>query len=931
MPARSSRTSRVGLVALTLMFALAAEARETERLMLSGTGFGDAVDWEFRVTEGRRSEEEWTTIPVPSQWEQHGFGAYDYGHDERKSREQGLYRHRFEVPETWRGRAIDLVFDGVMTDAEVLLNGESAGPVHQGGFYRFRYDVSPLIRPGEDNLLEVTVSKRSADRSVELAERDADYWVFGGIYRPVYLEARPPESIDHVAIQARHDGRFVLEARLRGLRDRARLSARVETLTGEPFGERIVAPLEPGQTSVELGASFDAPIPWSAESPRLYRLVVELERDGEVLHRHRERFGFRTIEIRTDGLFVNGHRVLLKGVDRHAFWPASGRTLNAEIDRRDAELIKSMNVNAVRTSHYPPDVSFLEACDELGLYVIDELAGWHDAYRTRIGRRLVREMVERDVNHPSVIFWANGNEGGWNAALDDEFGRYDVQQRPVLHPDEPLSGIDTTHYLTWAELDERLDPSSWLNRWRALFGDLPLVMPTEVLHGLYDGGSGAALADYWRRLSEAPRGAGLFLWALFDESVERTDRGGALDSDGNHAPDGVLGPYRELSGNYYAVREIFSPIQIAEERWDGAVTVANRFSETDLSACRFDWALLELPDVEQAEGAVVLEQGWMPGPGVPPGESGELRLPETVGWRGADAVSLSALDPFGRELWTWVLPAAELRAAPVTAESGEGSVLPTVEGDRLRLAAGSTRAELDLASGRLLTLAHSRGRIPLGPGPWPVGGTAVEDATRREVRHHDAGRYHEVVARDPTGGLGWTWRLYPSGWLRLELEQTVDTLSEVVGFRFEASRDELSALRWLGGGPARVWRNRLRGPRLGIWEKAAPSTPLTAAHEPKLEGFYADVHWAEIETPAGDLLIVLESPEVFLGVFAPVFPEDSQDAVAVVPPDGISFLHGISAIGTKFLPAAELGPHSRPRRLAGARTATVWLKPRSSL
>lgn len=139
-------------------------------------------------------------IPVPSNWEQHGFGAYNFGrpHDEQKNpvaRERGKYRLRFFVPAGWRGRVVRIVFDGVMTDAEVSVNGRSAGPTHQGSFYQFKYDITPLLKYGAENQLEVNVSKISSNESVNRAERfGSDYWVFGGIFRPVYLEALPPPT-----------------------------------------------------------------------------------------------------------------------------------------------------------------------------------------------------------------------------------------------------------------------------------------------------------------------------------------------------------------------------------------------------------------------------------------------------------------------------------------------------------------------------------------------------------------------------------------------------------------------------------------------------------------------------------------------------------------------------------------------------------------
>jgi beta-galactosidase/beta-glucuronidase len=177
---------------------------QTERLYLSGRGSDSTVLWDFMVTGGRRANE-WTKIPVPSNWELQGFGSYNYGHDKPKADEKGMYRCPFTVPEGWKDKRVFVVFEGSMTDTEVRINDQLAGPVHQGGFYRFEYDITPLLKPGQ-NLLEATVSKMSANASINEAEREADYWVFGGIFRPVCLRAVPTEFIDWTAIDARGDG-----------------------------------------------------------------------------------------------------------------------------------------------------------------------------------------------------------------------------------------------------------------------------------------------------------------------------------------------------------------------------------------------------------------------------------------------------------------------------------------------------------------------------------------------------------------------------------------------------------------------------------------------------------------------------------------------------------------------------------------------------
>ena len=204
--------------------------------MLSGHGKDDPVPWKFQCTSGANSGF-WTNLPVPSQWDVLGFGTVHYQKDMTNAfDEKGLYEHEFTAPAGWAGRRIFLVFDGVMTDTAAKLNGQSVGPVHQGGFYRFKYEVTPLVNFGATNVLEVTVAKHSANKSVNNAERDADYWVFGGIYRPVYLEAAPPQFIERVAIEAKADGSFSADVYLNGVTRANEVEAQVQTMAGDEAG-----------------------------------------------------------------------------------------------------------------------------------------------------------------------------------------------------------------------------------------------------------------------------------------------------------------------------------------------------------------------------------------------------------------------------------------------------------------------------------------------------------------------------------------------------------------------------------------------------------------------------------------------------------------------------------------------------------------------
>lgn len=527
---------------LLLLLPLSIPAQETHIEYLSGTDKDHQVDWDFYINNGMNSGK-WSTIPVPSNWELEGFGVYSYGlnwpRDTPQTREEGIYRHTFDVPKSWRGQHINIVFEGVMTEAEVTINGKSAGSIHQGSFYRFKYDITRLLRYGRSNKLEVKVRNWSENMSVNSAERYADYWIFGGIFRPVYLEVLPTAHIEWTAIDAGHTGSFELLAHGQHLGEADQLVAQVQTLDGENVGPALTSERNESDTTISVAGQMNGILPWSTEFPNRYLVIVQLKKGNQILHQIKEKFGFRTVELRErDGLYVNGAKVMLKGTNRHSFWPESGRCLSPEISVMDVNLVKDMNNNAIRMSHYPPDEHFLDVCDSLGLFVLDELAGWQTMYDSVVGKKLVKEMVIRDVNHPSVIIWDNGNEGGSNYAVDKEFHRYDPQQRLVIHPWKKQKLTDTQHYKDYDCCVE------------GLFQGKKVFFPTEFLHGLYDDGHGAGLEDHWTRMRQNPLSAGGFLWSLVDEAVVRRDKNDSLDSEGSRAPDGIVGPYREKEASF---------------------------------------------------------------------------------------------------------------------------------------------------------------------------------------------------------------------------------------------------------------------------------------------------------------------------------------------------------------------------------------------
>ncbi len=284
---------------------LSAVAQNTEIQYLSGTGYQDTKEWEFKISDGRKSGE-WSTINVPSVWEQEGFGKYQYGirfygkpFPEGIADEVGEYKYKFIVPKAWENKIVKIVFDGSMTDTKVRINGRSASDdTHQGAFYRFKYDITDLLKFGKENLLEVTVSKESKNASVNLAERRADYWNFGGIFRPVFLEALPATHIDYTSLKAEADGSF--EANVFLGKAGQNVSAEITILDekGKKVGPTMKDEAVNGADKLHLAGQFENVKQWTAETPNLYTAEIKLLKDGKIVHDIKETIGFRTIEIR---------------------------------------------------------------------------------------------------------------------------------------------------------------------------------------------------------------------------------------------------------------------------------------------------------------------------------------------------------------------------------------------------------------------------------------------------------------------------------------------------------------------------------------------------------------------------------------------------------------------------------------------------------
>ena len=887
-------------------------AQQSEIRYLSGKGAEDTVSWDFYCSDGRNSKN-WTTIQVPSCWEQQGFGAYNYGHVPFKDRlkETGTYKKTFDVPKSWKNKQVNIVFEGVMTDAIVKINGKLAGPAHQGAFYEFSYDISKLLKFGTENKIEVLVKKHSDNESINFAERKADFWIFGGIFRPVYLQINPKENIQRVAVDAKANGSFKADVSISNLKKADKIEVSIQTLDGTPI-QTFTAEVK-GKIN-RISGNLNNPITWNPESPYLYKVVFKLKSKDKIIHEHIEKIGFRTVEVKErDGIYVNGIRIKFKGVNRHTFHPDFGRTSSKKLSIEAVNLMKEMNMNAVRMSHYPPEKHFLEVCDSLGLFVLDELTGWQKpAYDETVGRKLVKELIVRDVNHPSIVLWDNGNEGGWNDIYDDDFEKWDIQKRAVIHPWQDFRETNTQHYVDYNYLS--MDG----------YSKRKIFFPTELLHGMYDGGHGAGLEDYWLRIWDHPLAAGAFLWVFADEGIARTDRKGQLDLDGNHAPDGILGPYMEKEASFYSIKKIWSPIYFEKRyitsQFDGVFRIENRYHYTNLEHCLF---LVEWSSIN-ASGNKVINFSEEIKTNLEPGQKGKLKINLPNNWQKSHILSIVAKENDGRIISTWTYPVqrAEESAQQFITATGESEVLLSEDESKYKIEVGEMTYSFDKNNGLLSSVKKGDQIIPLKNGPLFVSKEKEVDQVN-VVKNKDGSIALYVIYSKEKDSVNWI--VQKNGLLRLKVAYEPASRASYAGISFDFPKDNVSGMKWMGEGPYRVWKNRAQGTNFGVWEKKYNQTITghSGFDYPEFKGYHAEVYWVEVKAKnSPGFKVFIKSDDVFLRMLTPDQSKDGRTTLIDFPVGDISFLHGINSIGTKFKKTSKLGPqsseyHFNPKKIHG--------------
>jgi beta-galactosidase len=536
----------------------------------------------------------WDTVDVPGLWTMQNYERPHYTNvvmpfAERPPRvpdanPTGIYRRRFSVPSHWRGRRIVLGFGGVEGALHVLVNGEPVG-LAKDARTPAEFDVTDLLGKGENEVVAVVV--RWSDASFV---EDQDQWWHAGISREVYLHARGP--VEDVFALADAEGGLAVHAP--GAEQLRLVDARGRTMVTESF------------VNDRLEVEVRRPRLWSAEEPALYTLVVS-GADETVSCR----VGFRTVEVRDGRLLVNGVPVQIHGVNRHDHDDARGRAVTREVMEADAALMKRFNVNAVRTSHYPNDPYWLDLCDRYGLYLIDEANIEAHAYYDEVCRdprytaaflERVRNLVERDKNHPSVILWSLGNESGYGPNHDAAAGwiRARDRSRP-LHYEGAIArdwgdGARATDivcpmYASVEEIEEWAEAGPHAR---------PLIL-CEFSHAM--GNSNGGLADYYAAFERHGALQGGFVWEWIDHGIRQTDaRGqqywayggdfGDEPNDANFCADGLVWPDRTAHPALNELKFLAQPVRVET----GDIQVSTDHPDRSIARNRQDSASSSRPE-----------------------------------------------------------------------------------------------------------------------------------------------------------------------------------------------------------------------------------------------------------------------------------------------------------------------------------------------
>lgn len=634
---------------------------------------------------------DWDRLPVPSNWQMHGYGkpnytnvAYPYPVDPPRVPQDnpvGLYRHNFQAPAEWSNRSVFLTFAGVDSAFYVWVNGRMVG-YSQAAHLPAEFNITSYLQAGQ-NTLAVQVFQWSDGSYLE----DQDMWRLSGIFRDVYLTSTADAHIRDVRVRTMFDDEYrdaVLDVQI-ALRN---YSAQVQsgfhvkaTLLDDKqvIASQVFECPDSLDGNTEISASVQTSIPnprkWSADDPQLYSLVITLtDAAGNAVEAQKVNVGFRQVEVRNQQLLVNGVAVKLKGVNRHETHPELGHAVSYDSMVQDIVLMKQHNINTVRTSHYPDDPRWYDLCDRYGMYVVDEadlechgfgitgninqISGdpaWEAAYVDRAER-----MVERDKNHPSIIFWSLGNEAGYarnHDAMAEWIRAYDPTR--LIHYEGAFDAavVDVVSVM-YPKVDYLIEQG------RKQDDPRPFFM-CEYAHAMGNGPGN--FKEYWEAIYAHPRLIGGCVWEWVDHGIRQyTDDGaewfaygGDFDdhpNDGNFCIDGLLFPNRVPHTGLIEYKRIIQPVLVeAIDLQVGSIKITNRYDFISLGHLDVNWSV--------DEDGVMLDQGRLSPLNVAPGETSEVTVPYTFPSAKAGATYWLTLAFTLRSATKWALVGHEVAFA----------------------------------------------------------------------------------------------------------------------------------------------------------------------------------------------------------------------------------------------------------------------------
>jgi beta-galactosidase len=560
--------------------------------------------WNFRINDQNAKHQ----IMVPGEWEMQGFRLNEG--------ETAIYSRDLNIPGDWKDKRVKLRFEGVSSHAIIRVNGTKVAE-HEGSFVPFEADITAALN-NDRNVLQVDVQALTISDFLACTSQYAAHTV-GGILRNVTLFALPSVNISNENITTRFDKGFKNASLNIGYSlenessvvNKVQLKFRLVDKNGHLVKEQqsaVITSSANKSSNADLTIKVNNPSQWNPESPYLYSLVTELYADGKLLQVNRQHIGFRQVQVNGNVLLVNGKPVKLHGVNRHSIYPLTGRVVEPEMDKKDAELFREANCNYIRTSHYPPTEAFLNACDSLGLFVESESSlCWIDHGAAPIWGRwdyrdpkflpyMVQANVEKVIaqrNHPSVIIWSLGNESVWSplwAKVNDVVKQLDAS-RPTTFHDQCWGDYNNAH----SKADIAVYHYPGINGAAACD-----TMKRPVLFGEY-----AHVSCYNRRELLTDPGVrssyGKPLETMYDSMYyHKGCLGGAIWSgidDTFHMPDGRIigyGPWGPIDGwrrpkpEYFGMKKAYSPIKIKRIDWpvEGKkyieLSVENRYDFTSL-------------------------------------------------------------------------------------------------------------------------------------------------------------------------------------------------------------------------------------------------------------------------------------------------------------------------------------------------------------